>query len=67
MVAILEEPEVIMRLADESMKQEAFEYYWTKLQATLADQVDLNALRFCVQLLPPIQADGRVSLGHCLG
>jgi hypothetical protein len=44
--------ESIVEFADASVKEAAFDHYWSKVDASASGPIDLEALRICVRLLP---------------
>ncbi|KAF1957902.1 hypothetical protein CC80DRAFT_592376 [Byssothecium circinans] len=44
--------EAILHFSDETTSNAAFDHYWQRLSTSPSDQIDLGALRICVQLLP---------------
>ncbi|KAL1605003.1 hypothetical protein SLS60_004546 [Paraconiothyrium brasiliense] len=54
--------ESIIQFADASVKELAFDHYWSIVQGSASGLIDLEALRICVRLLPPDGSSPNVSL-----
>jgi hypothetical protein len=51
----------IIQFSDDATKEMAGRHYWSRLEKSLPDSVDYEALRICVRLLPPFSAVNDVS------
>lgn len=51
----------IIQFSDEATKDTARRHYWSRLEKSLSNSLDYEALRICVRLLPPFSAVNDVS------
>ena len=56
----------VLNLFDDASKAVAFESYWRKLQDSHKRSIDLEALRICIRLLPPVEKVSNRTVGRIL-